>query len=175
MFAPPSKIGNAMLGANDHAAVPALNRPPSVGRGAERARQRDLREERRACRTDVRVRGQQRLLGLHHVGATRQQIRRQAGRHVRQQVLRVERHARRQIVRQRLADQQHQRVQRLRACPCLRLLVRQRLLDHCLRLTQLEPVPLSNCSFVRLYESCAVFSVFSVTFSRSSVDSSVRY
>ena len=137
MFEPPSKIGNAMLGANDHAAVPALNRPPSVGRRAERGRQRDLREERRACRTDVRVRRQQRLLGLHHVRTTREQIRRQPGRHVRQQVLRVERHARRQVVRQRLADQQHQRVQRLRACPCLRLLVRQRLLDHCLRLTQL--------------------------------------
>ncbi|CAB3975381.1 hypothetical protein BLA3211_08457 [Burkholderia aenigmatica] len=31
MFEPPSKIGSAMFGANDHAAVPALNRPPSVG------------------------------------------------------------------------------------------------------------------------------------------------
>ncbi|CAK0289546.1 Uncharacterised protein [Burkholderia pseudomallei] len=31
MFCPPSKIGSAMFGANDHAAVPALNRPPSVG------------------------------------------------------------------------------------------------------------------------------------------------
>lgn len=139
MFCPPSKIGSAMLGANDHAAVPALNRPAQRrARGAERARQRNLREERRARRADVRIRGQQRLLGLHHVRTTRQQVRRQPGRHVRQQVLRIERHARRQIVRQRLADQQHQRVQRLRAGSRLRLLVRERRLDHRLRLTQLE-------------------------------------
>ena len=30
-FAPPSKIGSEICGANDHAAEPGLNRPPSVG------------------------------------------------------------------------------------------------------------------------------------------------
>ena len=126
-------------GAKLHAAEPGLNKPPSDGaQRPETAGQRDLREERCARRADVRVGREQILLGFHDVRTTRQQIGRQARRNIRQQVLVVERHARRQIVRQRLAEQQHQRVIRLSPQTRLRLQVGVRLLDHRLRLPQIQ-------------------------------------
>ena len=77
----------------------------------------------------------------------------------------------RQIGRQRLADQQHERVLRLRAQTHLRLQVRARLLDDAFRLTQVEfgagaVVELQLRDAVRiLAPSC---SVLRVTASRSS-------
>lgn len=81
MLRPPLKIGSAMFGANDHAAVRAVNGPPSVRLAVPNAAVNVIfGKKRRASRADVRVRGQQRLLGPRQVRTTREQIRRQASR-----------------------------------------------------------------------------------------------
>jgi hypothetical protein len=84
---------------------------------SQAARQRDLREERGPGGADIGVLRAQHGLRLQDIWAPRKQVGRQAGRNIGQDRLRIEVQWRRQIVRQRLADQQDQRVFRLRAQP----------------------------------------------------------
>ena len=87
-LAPASKIGSVMRGANCQARL--LEQPAQVVAGqADAAGQRDAREEGRARRADVGVGRLQLALGLAHVGPARQQLRRQPGRQLGQQALRL--------------------------------------------------------------------------------------
>jgi hypothetical protein len=79
---------------------------------AQRRRQRQAGEEGGAGGADFRIRRHQRVLGLQDVGTARQQVRRQAGRQLRQHRLAIERPACRQVRRQRRPEQQFQVVAR---------------------------------------------------------------
>ena len=97
-----------------------------------------LGKECRARGADVGVLRAQQRLGLQDVRAAREQIRRQPGRNVGEDLLVVQAHGRRQVRGQRLAEQQHERVFRLRAKPHLGGEVGVGLLEDRLRLLQAE-------------------------------------
>jgi hypothetical protein len=115
---PASKIGCSSCAAPVKAQLPLLNRPDSSLLAVPKlAGQRDPREERRARRADVGVGGDQLLLGGTDVGATDQELRRQARGDVDRELPFVEGQRRRQVGGQRLADQQLQGVLVERALP----------------------------------------------------------
>src|ERR1700676_2361529 len=79
-FAPPSKIGIEICGANDHAAEPGLNKPPSDGDKVPKLPLSETFGKNAARRgADIGIGPDRVSLRRHKIGRPREQVGRQPG------------------------------------------------------------------------------------------------